>query len=669
MTSKTSSFRFGKLVMHRFKQLAWLTTLWSAGLFFALPVAQSIRLRNYSPPVSEGDHLPSAAKTVNELLSPENYLLLAAALAVGLVAACAVQAFINSRTQNDLWLSLPVRREKLFAVNLAAGSMAVLIPLAVFWAVTAAVTLLMPQAGYYFDPATAFAGFLYVAGVFLVSYAIANLWCVICGHTVIAVLCALFTPLIGTGAAVMFGYFYSWRFSTFHWSDALNRAMEWLCPYVPFFTHNQGEEMRIAAAVWTAVAIGLLALSFRLFQTRVAEAAGKALAYPKALPVVKYPLIVFSAAIGWLLFNEITDSTGWAAFGAATVGFCVFCFVNVLEKFDFRNILHHWWKYAAVMAAFGLFVGGLMLDPFSYDTRLPARQDITSAKVYSLTMNGSDSNFGFAKGKTEDPELIDALYELSEFAVAHADRLRSNGSYSYYPDVRETVWLDLNFTVAYGGFARRYRFQINADEAADLTLLSENGKFAAKTSGAYAFEPEEVAVVRVDFFQSEFRFNAEGGGLYGSEGGGDTAQLIAALRSDALQISAVRLKDARMLCVLSLTDGTGTWVEFPVYDFFGETRRTWLWAIIEANTLHADAGDIDRIEVESYKYGNREVVADAQRIGELSKALVFYREAVYNPFILLAGDISVTVYYKNGGAEPANLRRSMTPDWLETGGQ
>ncbi|HPF57118.1 MAG TPA: hypothetical protein PLV03_11310, partial [Clostridiales bacterium] len=174
MTSKTSSSEFGKLTMHRFRQLTWLITLWSAALFFILPVLQSMQLGLLMP--NKSSHLSKDG--VNLLLADENYLVLAGALVTGIIAACVVQAFMNSKNQNDLWLSLPVRREKLFAVNLTAGAMAVLIPLTAAYILASVMTVLTPDAAALFDFSAVLMGYLRAVGLFAVAYAITTLWCV-----------------------------------------------------------------------------------------------------------------------------------------------------------------------------------------------------------------------------------------------------------------------------------------------------------------------------------------------------------------------------------------------------------------------------------------------------------------------------------------------------------
>ena len=60
-----------------------------------------------------------------------------------------------------------------------------------------------------------------------------------------------------------------------------------------------------------------------------------------ALPVIKYPLVVTASLLGGIFFTAATNgSLVWEIIGYVLFGLLALMLVNVLEKFDFKNVLH-----------------------------------------------------------------------------------------------------------------------------------------------------------------------------------------------------------------------------------------------------------------------------------------------------------------------------------------
>lgn len=666
MTSKTSSFRFGKLVMHRFKQLAWLTTLWSVALFFILPVLQGMTLGTNKGYLQED--------TVNSIFR-DNPFVPIGALVIGIITACVVLAFMNSKTRNDLWLSLPVRREKLYIANLTAGGMAVLLPLTAAYVLTIIVTVLTPNAASALDFSAVLSSYLSATGLFLVAYSMTVFWCVISGRTIIAVLCAIFTPEIGIALLWLSTFLCKLEFKTFYVSSGIDKAMIALCPFAsylayPLFTQVNDPVYLIMQTVWAAVSIGLLFLSVLLYKKRPTEKAGNALVYPGALPVVKYPLILIASGFGWLFFKAATGSFVWAAFGAVALGLCVFCLVNVLEKFEFRNILHHWWKFIATMAVFGLCVSVLILDPFSFDTRLPAREKITEARVYQLMLNKVNLNPENSGQAITDPEIIDSLYNLSKLLVSpdiNLNYINRLGSYNNFAD-NNYKGVFLNYLVDYNGFTRQYSAFVSDDQAKLLYATFSSPKVILNTSKAYTFEPNEIEIMTLEFTNMNLAYIVDATMATGPESGGSVGDVIDALRSDVLLGDAEKSRDAHLLCVLHLSgenkDGFVT-VNVPIYDYFEKIRGTWLWPVIEDHMMKTDPALIESIEVEQNGKNTSVTYTDPVIIAELALAIITDEDANYNPLVTVSSRYTLTVNYKDGTAVIPSLCNERLPDWLK----
>ncbi|MFR5865217.1 MAG: hypothetical protein ACLUFV_08680 [Acutalibacteraceae bacterium] len=119
-----------------------------------------------------------------------------------------------------------------------------------------------------------------------------------------------------------------------------------------------------------------------LYKVRPSEKAGSAVAVRGVLPVIKYPLVVCASLLGGIFFAASTNnSLVWEIIGYLLFGLLAFMFVNVLEKFDFKNVLHGLWKILPCFAAVGLFVGAGALGAYRNDkSPRPNRWSASSAK-------------------------------------------------------------------------------------------------------------------------------------------------------------------------------------------------------------------------------------------------------------------------------------------------
>ena len=249
-----------------------------------------------------------------------------------------------------------------------------------------------------FNTTLFFTALLYTFLLFFVFYSLAVLCRMLCGNTVIAILVFTFIMMLPFLLRTVFD-FYMIRFSElfeasgfmavdftpmlYNLFPSLRTAFEQKDGLITF-------SLGIKLALWCgAGAVSALLAAF-LYRFRRSEKAGAAVAIRGVVPVVKYPLVtVMILFAGFVFFNLSNGSLFWEISGYVLFGLLAFMLVNVLEKFDFRNILASLWKSVFCFAAAALFVGGTYVCAARYDS-IPDAEDVSEVAFDHIYISGPD---------------------------------------------------------------------------------------------------------------------------------------------------------------------------------------------------------------------------------------------------------------------------------------
>lgn len=261
---------------------------------------------------------------------------------------------------------------------------------------------------------------------------------------------------------------------------------------------------------WTAVSFGIVFLARFLYLRRKSETAGKPLSFPKAILFIKYPLTVFSAWVGGILFEAMGDENIiWLLFGFVTFGIITWCIVSGLEKFEFRNAFRGMWKLLVCGGVFLSFLLTLFAGTVVFDKRVTKDSNIISIDLsnlhyYETKDGGTEYHTYNSLQEIEGEEAIKALNTIIRQGAKQAvtGGIRSGNSV-YTADLGEdSARISLNVTVntKFGSYTRSYSFR--CEPRSDMLKAVKTFANSEGAKKAYA----EYALAQIDTKASHFTF-------------------------------------------------------------------------------------------------------------------------------------------------------------------
>ena len=497
------------------KQL-WLLVLWSVFLMFVFPITMSMNANSYTRDISDRiSYMMTQITTMLWYILPIPAFVFSHGF-----------GYLNSRSKLDFYHSQPVTRTKLFAANYLNGLLLFLIPLAVMMpaglaaagasAESANRAAALEYAGSdavvsiesaNFNTTLFFTALLYTFLLFFVFYSLAVLCRMLCGNTVIAILVFTFIMMLPFLLRTVFD-FYMIRFSElfeasgfmavdftpmlYNLFPSLRTAFEQKDGLITF-------SLGIKLALWCgAGAVSALLAAF-LYRFRRSEKAGAAVAIRGVVPVVKYPLVTVMILFAGFVFFELSNgSLFWEISGYVLFGLLAFMLVNVLEKFDFRNILASLWKSVFCFTAAALFVGGVYAYAGYYDS-VPDAADVSEADILSVQIY--DARFVISMSYSEpvvidDGEAVSGLVELLREAEELGWEQASQSDAERQTYVYLTLKLDAGVLPSY----KSYGFYINRDDSDGLAALMHDSGLVPPAADA---ETPEDNLYRVKVTKNE----------------------------------------------------------------------------------------------------------------------------------------------------------------------
>lgn len=343
-------------------------------LSFAMSIQNSLANAKENKETSE-----EIITRVAELSQPSIFFAMAVVL-LGVYAAIEGFRFLHSKRQMDFYGSLPITRGRRFAVSATGAVVMFLIPLVLNGLIRSGI---VATTGY--GSKEAYTGILFsvlcLFATFLITFATTILAMVMTGNTFIAFLGVnVFFWYVPAVRFLLYSGYCQTFFTTYVSSDVSDG---WYC-FSPatiifrLFTDFSDKGWKIAnQGIWfvpllifTAV---MLVLSYVLYRRRAAETAGKAMAFAKVNPILRFLIVVPISLFAGLLLCILSfdGSVVWLLIGII-IG-CIFthALMECIFEFDIRAMFHHKWHLVVSLAA-ALFITMLFaLDVTGYDTYVP----------------------------------------------------------------------------------------------------------------------------------------------------------------------------------------------------------------------------------------------------------------------------------------------------------
>ncbi|MBH1942038.1 hypothetical protein I5677_14140 [Mobilitalea sibirica] len=415
MTSKSLFF---KLQREDIKRRIWTIALSMLGFFILLPLNLAMRLGQDS--LLDWEWIQRQLLSV---LGVKFELMFLFTIAGAVVCGLSGYFYLHSRKKVDLYHSVPVRRETLFAFSYLNGLLIYLVP----YIINIILSFVVLQFNDRMNTklfTTAMSTFGFNVLFYLLIYTTVIIAVMLTGNFVISCF----------GTAVLFFYgpvlmavkemFFSGFFSTYYQNNNVDSMiLRFLSPVGVYFDTannlNQGREQGLAIrlSIVFIVTILLIGLSVYLYKKRPSEAATHAMAFAISKPIIKFLLVIPVSLGGGIVFQQITDrgSIGWFVFGMIFTLLLSYAIIEIIYNFDIRSAFRHKGQLLACAGIVAVIAVIFHFDLFGYDNYIPKKDKIESM---SVAFSGLDDNIRYFDFETDNTWYMNpTTYQLKNMKL------------------------------------------------------------------------------------------------------------------------------------------------------------------------------------------------------------------------------------------------------------
>jgi ABC-2 type transport system permease protein len=432
----TSKNLFSNLLKEDLKRRLWTIALSVLLFFIALPIFSALSIGE------EGTYntYDNIIGRLTQSVAANNPFLILITIVGAVVCGLSSFYYLHSKKKVDLYHSIPVKREKLFAVNFINGIFIYLVP----YVINLLLTFLIIQVNGYmsyelFKIAIISVGINFV--FYTLIYTLAVIAVMLTGNIVIS--------FFGIGVFLSYGpiimFVKEIYFTEFlkHYPSTISEwdLFTFLSPigsYLHLANVQFGYSYRSNVAIFqeglgmgilkTIITI-LLFITFALFLfvKRPSEAAGKAMSFWISKPIIKFLLVVPLTLLGGIIFKQIANnsgSIGWFLFGLVFTFIIISAIIEIMFNFDIRTAFRHKRHLLLCAIVVAITSSVFQLDVFKYDSYLPSKDKIDYMSVH---LYGVDNKGNYINLEGDSPGLyINPLdyhlnnVKLSDFNAAYA---------------------------------------------------------------------------------------------------------------------------------------------------------------------------------------------------------------------------------------------------------
>lgn len=383
MTSKNLFF---KLMRKDLGQRLWAVALIGMGCFFAYPVTAAVSAGEIEHYEDLKLGMIRYSDQIMEWLSFENGMTAFVMMVAALVCGISGFAWLNSKNKVDFYHSIPVRRELLFAVDFINGILIMAVPYVISMIAAACIAVGYGVDGTKLWPVVVAACGLHLT-YFILMYTLVVVAVMMTGNMVVAFLgCVVFASAVPLAVSLIQGYFMIF-FRTGMW-ESWQGFMEMGLHFSPVSEYIGSIDAYMSGKSMTSYVMTALAASLFftvvgcfLYKKRPSEAAGKAMAFPVSMPVIRIILVLLSAFGLGAFFWGLRFSTGWAVFGLICGAVICHCTIEIIYHFDFKKLFAHPVQLAGCILISAAVMLSFRYDWFGYDTYIPDAGKVKSAAV------------------------------------------------------------------------------------------------------------------------------------------------------------------------------------------------------------------------------------------------------------------------------------------------
>lgn len=389
MTSRNSSSNLG-MIFATIKRNTWLLAMAIVGFIFAGPVASAISAQRASHTIgaSDADYSQEVYQAIingdlhntAQMLLDRFYICSAILVIIGaLLAAVVIFNYLTNSKKIDLFHSLPISRERLFAINYLAGFLIFLLPFALGFLLNAITVAAMGYAGYFAWSAYFLLALKLILGFFCI-YSITVMAIMLSGTTIMALLIAAainaICPILIMLSQSLKMYFYETYYNNYIANEA------WLERTSPVLNLIVDQSVTINVIILLAVGVIALALAVFFYKKRSSEAAGHSLAFRRSKHIIKIPIaLVGTLAFATIFYDISNNATIWLYLGGVIGAILICQFLEIWIEGEFAAVKKGWLSVVIVAALCTGVFAYIDRDMGGYDQYLPAAEDIASVQL------------------------------------------------------------------------------------------------------------------------------------------------------------------------------------------------------------------------------------------------------------------------------------------------
>ncbi len=575
----TSKNLFSKLLKEDLKRRLWTIALSVLLLFIALPIFSALSIGE------EGTYntYSSIIYRLSQTVSANNPFLLLITIVGAVVCGLSSFYYLHSKKKVDLYHSVPIRREKLFAINYMNGLLIFIVPYVINLVLT---FFIMQINGYMIFELFKIAMISMVINFVFYGliYTLTVIAVMLTGNIVISFfgigvfLC--YGPLLMLVKEAYFAEFLKhYPSTTTQWD-----LFTFLSPIGNYF-HLANFQVGFSYQNYTAIlqeglGVGILktiittiifvAFALFLFIKRPSEAASKAMSFGISKPIIKFLLVIPLTLLGGIIFKEIANTTGtigWFVFGLLFTFVIIAAIIEIMFNFDIRTAFHHKRHLILCAVVIAIISSIFQFDVLKYDSYLPDKDKIDYMSVYfsgldsgttyvNLDLNQSERHIDSIDYHLSNVKLkdFDAAYALAQIGI-DKESITShvgNGSYNYR----------VKYVLKNGRSVER-NYELASNENIDLlSAIYDNKEYKAVHYQIYDFKAADIQIISCNSQKSSKDLTLSDN---------EKQELLAVYKKELSALKLEDLKNTQVATSISFRFLNNQSASYDVYSNFTET--------------------------------------------------------------------------------------------------
>lgn len=662
MTSKSS---FLKLQKEDIKRRIWSISLSMLAFFLLYTLVCAMRVSNYGKISGSNDW--NYRQLVN-FMGPNNEYLMMITIVASVVIGLSGFFYLHSRRKVDLFHSIPVRRERMFAAVYINGLLIYLVP----YLINMLLCMVILSINNYMT-VEVFVTALFTFGVNVIYY------CLMYTVTIIALMLTgnIVVSFLGSMVFFIYGLFVTWLIETYFTSffrsyyefavfDKLYATLSPIGSYVKTSSllRDGGVNLNQLFSILIVVALTLALIAFAVFlyKKRPSESAGNAMVFEISKPIIKLALVIPISLAGGIMFMSISnnDSKGWLIFGLIFSLLISYGVVETIYNFDIRKAFSGKYYLLASALTVAVIASIFQFDLFKYDSYIPKKKNIEtmSVVIYGLDNQITYYNYYGNSNRYISPQEyqlnnmkikdFDSAYSIVEMGIEYLDESKDIPLWLTEWNEKEYRYI-VRYNLKNGKEVHR-QYVVPIDVSYDhLQEVFEDLDFKKGHYPIYNWEASSIQMVSSynDFGEKNFSLRLD-----------DKSKLLGIFKEElsALKMEEVSKTQPVAKLQFQTRDISETYYVYPSYtrtinflkehgfDAVSVSEKDNIEKIViqNPNALYKD----DKDKVESLQIGEKEYTS-SQSIGEIYSSLVS-DEHYHNNRILIdvESSINVTVTFK-----------------------